>query len=55
MPQKLSFFYQNVKRNIIVVYEAKKIIGLFPAHQPGEIYFDHQPAARLNIFFLPSL
>ena len=26
-------------------------MDLFPAHRPGEIYFRHQPAARLNIFF----
>ena len=29
----------------------RKNMDLFPAHRPGEIFFRHQPAAKLNIFF----
>ena len=32
--------------------QAKKNMDLFPAHRPGKFFFHHQPAAKLDIFFL---
>ena len=49
-------FREKIKRHIEtrerIDLGPKKNMDLFPAHRPGKFFFHHQPAAKLNIFFL---